>query len=322
MLSVAEMTNTHLRLGLTYDEPAGAPATVFCKLPPRDAARRQVIAATGMGPKEVRFYGELAPKLGLRTPVVHAAEHDPENADFVLLLEDLQATGCTVSDGTVGVQPDAAATALEELAELHVRYEDPARRAAEAAWVQPAGPGSDYAVQMLRHGIEHHRHRLTDAFVELAELYNARRPDLQALWHAGGHTVVHGDPHLGNVFDDHGRTGFLDWGIVMVSTPMRDVSYFLTMAMDVEDRRAHQEDLLRHYLAARAALGGAPLTFDEAWTAHRVQAAYTVPASCQVVQFPADVTEARRVFAEAFLARASAAIEDLDAAAAVRSQLA
>lgn len=153
-------------------------------------------------------------------------------------------------------------------------------------------------------------------FVAVAELYCERRADLQALWHEGPQTVVHGDPHLGNVFDDHGRTGFLDWGIIMLSTPIRDVSYFLTMAMDVEDRRTHERDLLRHYLDART--GGAPLTFDEAWRAHRIQAAYTVPASCQVVTFPADMTEARRIFAEAFLARAQAAVDDLDALAAVR----
>lgn len=307
VVEVHELTNFHARL-LVDGEP------MFCKLPPSDPARRATINATGMGRREALFYSTLAPLLPLRTPAVHAAEHD-EDGTFVLLLEDLPTSGCTVSDGSVGVTPDAAAVALEELAAMHVRFEDPARRAAEAPWVQPSGPGSDYAVGMLRYGMERHRDRLTDAFVAVAELYCERRVDLQALWHRGPQTVVHGDPHLGNVFDDHGRTGFLDWGIVMVSTPMRDVSYFLTMAMDVDDRRAHEEALLRHYLDART--GGTPITFDEAWREHRIQAAYTVPASCQVVTFPEGMTAARRVFSEAFLARAQAAVEDLDALGAV-----
>lgn len=314
VVSVDELTNAHVRLAVTYDEPAGAPEALFAKLPPLEPERRAVINATGMGLREARFYDDLAPRLALRTPHVHGTAVDEASGDFVVLLEDLRATGCTVSDGTVGVTPDSAAVALRELADLHVRFADPARRAAEAPWVEPAGPGSDYAVGMLRYGIEHHRDRLTDPFVELAELYCERRLDLQALWHAGPHTVVHGDPHLGNVFDDHGRTGFLDWGIVMRSTPMRDVSYFLTMALDVEDRRRHEADLLREYLDA----ANHPMTFDEAWRAHRIQAAYTVPASCQVVTFPADATQARRTFADAFLARASAAVEDLASAAAVR----
>jgi hypothetical protein len=312
--SVDELTNAHVRLEVAYDEPAGAPTSLFCKLPPLQAERRAVINATGMGLREARFYDDLAPHLALRTPEVHGTSVDEASGDFVVLLEDLRSTGCTVSDGTIGVSPDAAAVALRELAELHVRFAHPQRRQADAPWVLPAGPGSDYAVGMLRYGIEHHRDRLRDAFVELAELYCERRLDLQALWHAGPQTVVHGDPHLGNVFDDHGRTGFLDWGIVMVSTPMRDVSYFLTMAMDVEDRRAHEADLLREYLAA----AGDPFPFDEAWRAHRIQAAYTVPASCQVVTFPDDVTEARRIFADAFLERSMAAVEELESASALR----
>lgn len=309
-----ELTNAHARLRVTYDEAAGAPEHLFCKVPPTDPARRQTINATGMGRREASFYDSLAGALRLRTPAVHGVSLDEESGEFVLLLEDLVSSGCTVSDGTVGVTPDAAAVALEELAELHVRYGDAARRAAEAPWVQPAGSGSDYAVEMLRFGLAHHRDELTPAFCAVAERYIADRHSLQALWHSGPQTVVHGDAHLGNVFDDHGRTGFLDWGMVMVSNPMRDVSYFLTMAMDVDARRAHEADLLRHYLDAR---GDDVLSFDAAWLTHRQTAAYCVPASCQVVLFPEDATPARKVFAQAFLDRAMAAVEDLGALDAV-----
>ena len=47
--------------------------------------------------------------------------------------------------------------------------------------------------------------------------------------------------------DDHGRVGFLDWGVINVTTPIRDAGYFINMAMQVEERRAHEEELLRHY---------------------------------------------------------------------------
>jgi hypothetical protein len=304
-----ELTNSHARLRLAYEAPVGAPEVVFAKLPPSEPERRRTINATGMGRKEALFYGTLASSLALRTPVVHAAAH-ADDGGFALLLEDLPTSGCTTPDGTVGVSPDAAAVALEELAAMHSRYESPDAR---PSWVEPAGPGSNYAVDMLRFGIEHHRDRLRDAFVAVAERYCERRLDLQRLWHAGRQTVVHGDPHLGNVFDDHGRVGFLDWGIIMVSTPMRDVSYFLTMAMDVEARRAHERDLLAHYVDVRAKFGGSPMDLDDVWLQHRIQSAYTVPASCQVVLFPPDATEQRRIFSEAFLARSMAAVEDLEA---------
>jgi aminoglycoside phosphotransferase (APT) family kinase protein len=318
VLRVDEVTNTHVRLQVSYEASAGAPDLLFSKIAPLDPARRPTIIATGMGEREARFYAELAPQLALRVPIAHVAVHDAEGS-FVVMLEDLTTTGCTVSDGTTGVAPDAAARALEELADMHARFEDPARRAAEAPWVQPPGAGSEYAVKMLEFALEHHPERLPPAFAEIARLYNADRVALQEVWRDGPPTIVHGDPHIGNVFDDHGRTGFLDWGMIMVSTAMRDVSYFLTMAMSIDERRTHEADLLRHYLDARRAFGASEIDFDQAWLWHRVQAAYTVPASCQVVLFPENISERRRIFAEAFLARSAAAVEDLESRAALKS---
>src|SRR4029079_14410038 len=130
---------------------------------------------------------------------------------------------------------------------LHHRFEDPARRAA-APWIPTSRPDSAYGAVLLRQGLAHPRDRLSADFAALAELYIARADDLQALWHRGPLTVLHGDPHIGNLFDDHGRTGFLDWGIMRVGAAMRDASYFLMMAMSVEDRRLHERELLRHYL--------------------------------------------------------------------------
>jgi hypothetical protein len=43
-----------------------------------------------------------------------------------------------------------------------------------------------------------------------------------------------------------------------------------------------------------------------------------VVASCQIVAFPEKMSSGRRIFSEAFLARADAAIEDLDAIGALR----
>jgi len=311
-----EVTNAHARLRVTYRRPGDAPDTMFCKLPPNDARREQIIA-TGMGHREARFYAELAPSVAMRVPEVHVARTD-DTGMFALLLEDLVTTGCDVSDGTWGIPVDSVAGAIEDLAALHVRFDDPARRAAEAPWIQVSRPTSDYAAGMLRYGIDHHRDRLTETFVEIAELYLDHHDELQRLWHEGPHTVIHGDVHIGNLFLDQGRVGFLDWGIINVNTPMRDLSYLMTMAMSIEDRRAHERDLLHFYLDLRRATGVTEITFDDAWRAHRIHAAYNVPASCQVVTFPAGMPERRRVFADAFLDRAQASLDDLDARGALR----
>ncbi len=314
----AEVTNSHARLRVSYVEPAGAPPTMFCKLLPVDE-RRAAITATRMGPREVRFYQDLAPRLDLLVPAVHVALHDPDDDSFVLLMEDLDARGCGVSDGTWAVDTDQAAGALEGLAALHARFEDPGRRAAEAPWVPELAFGSTYGAVMLQYGLDHHRDRLSDTFADIAGMYIHQGRALFELWTAGPKTVVHGDTHIGNLYFDGDAIGFLDWGIVNVNTPMREVSYFMTMAMNIDDRRRSEADLLRHYLEVRRGLGASEITFDDAWAAHRIHAGYCVPASCQVVTFPEGMSERRRVFSEAFLARAEAAIADLEAADALRA---
>jgi phosphotransferase family enzyme len=318
---VRQVTNTHAFLRVQYGEDDGAPTSMFCKMLPLDPSRRTVVAASGMGTKEVLFYDRLAGGLPLRVPDVHVARNDPDGESFVLLMEDLTRTRCRVSDGTWGITPDSAATALEDLAGLHVRFEDPRQREAWVPWAPFADDVPPPGLGLLRYGLDHHRDRLSDTFADCAETYLAHAGELVSIWAAGPGpaTVVHGDPHIGNLFDDGGRTGFLDWGVINVTTPLRDASYFVNMAMQVEDRRAHEQDLLRHYLDARRVLGGAPIGWDEAWQAHRLHALYCVVAACSIVTFPADATERRLVFANAFLARVEAAISDLDALGAWRA---
>jgi hypothetical protein len=312
-----ELTNAHARLRVSYDEPAGAPSAMFGKLLPSDPGRRASIAQSGMGRLESMFYATLAQTVEMRVPQVYVTQHDDRDGSFLLLIEDLVATQCGVSDGTVSVPLDAAARALEDLAELHVRFEDPARRSAEAGWVPKPVAGGSYGVNLLREALEHHRDRLSTDFAGIAEMYINQGEALHALWQEGPTTVIHGDPHIGNLFDDDGRVGFLDWGLIRVSTPMRDVSYFLSMALSIDDRRQHEGELLRYYLDARTARGGLEIRFNEAWLAHRLHAGYLVPACCQIVTFPNNVTEGRRIFSDAFLARAEAAVADLEAGAAL-----
>ena len=319
-----DMTNSHAMIGVTYADPdaaarSGAPTSAFCKLPPVDG-RREAIIATRMGPMEARFYRQLAPSLDLRVPEAHVAREDDESGLFVLVLEDLVEKGCLVSDGTWGIPVDGVAGALEELALMHARFADPAVREASASWVPVRGAGGDMGKNMLRYGIENHRDRVSDAFVDVSSIYCEQTSELHELWHEGPRTVIHGDTHIGNLFLDEGRVGFLDWGIVNAGSCMRDASYLLTMAMDIEERRANQVDLLHLYVEALAAAGGPEIAVSDAWAMHRIQAAYNVPASCQVVTFESSRTPERAVFADAFLARAEASLEDLEVVAALAAR--
>jgi Phosphotransferase enzyme family len=313
-----EVTNAHARLRIRYEADVGLPEWMFCKMLPTTPERRRAIALTGMGVREALFYERLAPRVAMRVPIAYAARHDERDGSFVLLLEDLEGPGCELPDGTVGVGIDAASAALEDLADLHLRFADPERRRAEAGWVPPPVFDPSYAAMLLSHGLRNHRDRFNDAFTAIAQLYVAEPRALHALWEQGPDTVVHGDPHLGNLFLDRGRLGFLDWGLVSVGNPLRDVSYFIAMSLSIEDRRKHERALLRHYLDWCRANGRAWASLDEAWRTHRVHAAYAVVASCQIAAFPEKAWQRRRAFSDAYLARAQAAVEDLDALGALR----
>lgn len=279
VLDHAFATNQRVRVGLTYATPDAGPPTLFVKLAPLDPAHREMVGASGMGEREVRFYADVAPSVDLRVPWSYGALSS-EDGGFVLLLEDLSVSGCRFSAGEWGVGADAAAGALEELAAFHARFADPAARVAVAPWLDvPATRRTGMVGQLLRSVLDQHGEVLTPAYVAAGELYVEHHERIDDLWNAGPQTLIHGDCHIGNVFLDGGRVGFLDWGLCRVSTPLRDVSYFLTMSVDPEERRRSERDLLRLYLGALRAGGGPDITFDEAWDVHRIQAGYTVVAT-------------------------------------------
>jgi aminoglycoside phosphotransferase (APT) family kinase protein len=315
-----EATNAHARLAVRYADAAGAPEAIFVKLPPADPEHRQAIGATGMGTREARFYADLADVVPMRVPVPHFAATGA-GGDFVLLLEDLGASGCEVPDGLGGIPPDHAAAALADLAALHTQYTDPARLATLTPWVAAKQAASEWVLGTLGGIVAGNRDRLTDAYAATAEIYLDQHAGVEALWNSGPQSLIHGDPHIGNVFIDGPRVGFLDWGMLTVMPSMRDVSYFMTMSMTPADRAAHERDLLQHYLDARRSLGGSPITFDEAWTAHRVQAAYTVLASFLSFAPHYDTADLAD-FNAAFRARSFAALDDLETVAALRTLLA
>jgi hypothetical protein len=274
-----------------------------------------------MGEREAQFYADVAPLVDLRVPQVYFAATD-ERGGFALLLEDLVASGCSFSDGSWGVTAGNAAGALEDLACFHGRFSDAAARAAIAPWLDVPRPRrTEFVAQLLRNVLDEHGDVLTPAYAAVGELYVEHHERLDHLWHSGPQTCVHGDPHIGNVFLDGGRVGFFDWGLCRASTPMRDVSYFLTMTVDPEERRRSQRELLRLYLDRLRAAGGPDIGFDEAWSAHRVQAAYTVVATF-LGFMPSYATADGRSLGAALRHRSELALDDLDTVDAIRTAVA
>lgn len=80
--------------------------------------------------------------------------------------------------------------------------------------------------------------------------------------------LVHADAHLGNTYIERGENGgervcFMDWQTIHVGSAFHDVAYLIVGALTVEDRRAHEFEILDHYFATLAKAGGPKLTRDD-----------------------------------------------------------
>jgi hypothetical protein len=215
---------------------------------------------------EASFYRDLAPRTGVRTLRSRYADVHPQTGHGIIITEDVIAQGGTFLDPRSPYTPDQAADSLRQLALLHAAtWCDPV--AVTAPWLAPRaearavhrgaaeiranfdsadlGPGVPAEVRDAE--------RLHAAFRELADLTRDPRT-----W-----TIVHGDAHIGNLYlDGAARPSLLDWQLVQRGPWYLDVGYHIASALTVEDRRAHEEDLLRHYfdeLSAASAARGTPV---------------------------------------------------------------
>jgi hypothetical protein len=323
ILDHAFATNQRARIGIEYAAPGAGPASLFAKLAPLDPAHRQMIGATGMGEREAQFYADVAGSLDLLVPACPFAASDDDL--FVLLLEDLSVRDCAFFPAMTGVSADAAAVALEDLARFHARFESEPERDKVAPWLHtPSRRMSEATAGLMRMVLDANAERLTPTYVAVGELYEQHHAWFDEIWHAGPPTYIHGDLHVGNVYLDAtqgtARVGFVDWGLSRTSTHLRDMSYFLTMSVDVEARRANERELIQGYLDALRAAGGHDYSFDHTWAAHRLQASYTVVATF-LAYMPSYASGDGVALGDNLLMRANAAIEDLEVVDAIHAAL-
>ena len=274
-------TTGRARLALTGH--ASVPPTVFVKLAPFDAAQRKFVNLQGMGMAEARLYRDLAHELPVRVPLAHYAEFEGTGTavddQYVMVLEDLTASGCRFPERDDADIEARIYDIVENLARLHAFYWESPRFGArgDLNWIAPRSTASgDGGAGMVRMAIENLADRLPDGFLDVAQTYVERAPEVMARYREGECTLVHGDPHLGNLFvdgDDPSRTGFLDWAVVSHAPGIRDVAYVLSSSTPTDLRRTHEQALLARYREILAEHGIA-LDSDVAWEQYRLFTVY------------------------------------------------
>ncbi len=87
-IGTGQMADT-TRFTLTLDQPGAGPTSVVGKFASADDQSRGTGLALRAYEIEVRFYREVASRVGARVPAVYLAEVEPETGWFTLLMEDI-----------------------------------------------------------------------------------------------------------------------------------------------------------------------------------------------------------------------------------------
>ena len=174
--------------------------------------------------REVRFYTEIAPTVGVRVPAAFRAEE--RDGSTVLELEDL-------SSWREGADPEAAARAL---ASLHGRWVE----RAEETWPWLPRPDASDLVGALfdaRWSVLRGRSDITDAVRRLGDALVGEVIAVERVAHAAGpHTLTHGDASAPNLrTGPDGEVAFLDWEDVGSGPGICDVAWFLMSSVEPPD---------------------------------------------------------------------------------------
>jgi hypothetical protein len=261
------------RLELAGDA-RGVPRTLVGKFPSDDPTSRATGVLLRNFVKEVAFYQQLQHRVRLATPRCYHAEIEGEGPEFVLLLEDL-APACP-GDQLAGCSPPVARAAVLELVGLHA-----------PSWCDRSLVGLDFLGAPDEERAEIGRALYRDMLGGFLDRYGPalaadERHVIEALGRspavlfdalAEPFSLLHVDYRLDNLLIDlagaEPRVTVVDWQSITLGPPLRDVAYFLGAGLLPEDRRRHEEPIVRAYHDALAAAGVEGYPWDRCWQDYR-----------------------------------------------------
>jgi hypothetical protein len=315
-------TTGRVRIALDYAGGARGPASVFVKLPPFDPEQRAIVELTGMGRREARFYAELAGTIPVRLPRPYYADFDEGGSRYVMVLEDLEAAGCRFPGPDDGDAVARARRVVAGHARIHATLWESRRFAQDLRWVEPP-MRHELGAMLVARSLELFAGEMPPAFREVGRLYLDQMNAICDLWDEGERTLIHGDSHLGNLFEDVSGEepviGFLDWAVVSRAPGIRDVAYYLSNSMPSDLRRAEERDLLARYRDGLVAAGVEAPDLDTLWRRYRLHVAYSWVAAATTSAM-GDKWQPKAV-GMAAMARATAAVADLGTVALLRDAL-
>ena len=224
---------------------------------------------------EAKFFDTWAREMNINIPASYWSGWE-DDVQGLVLMEDLAGRNVIFGNATRPISVEQQAQTLALLARMHARWwQSPSLKvlknfstvwqASDRVVMRMLEP-EYFASCMRRPRCE----AMTGAYRDRERILSG----LRAQWAKSleiPQCFSHGDAHLGNMyFEPDGAPGFLDWQAWQEGPYMHDVAYSIIGNLTVEDRRAHEKDLLAGYLAALTAEGITKVPERaETWEAYR-----------------------------------------------------
>ena len=249
------------RVELTYEGDAGdAPTSVIAKVPPPNPQVRAVQQSLGAYYREVGFYRDLGSHAGIAVPASYFAEMNPDNGDFLLLLEDM--AECRVGELWESDIADVREV-TDAIAKMHARWWNSEELRA-FAWL-PQHDDARYhemlgaAVKMsLPATLERYPDEFGGYLGELAQRLVDGWTEWSTFEADDPFTLIHADLHPKQIFfagETGGRFAVFDWQSVVSGRPTFDLARLLLKGLRPAELRAHRDELLERYHAGLVAEG-------------------------------------------------------------------
>lgn len=268
------MMGVNLRLDLEYEgADSTAPRSLVAKLSATRPESREIGQKAQVYLRETRFYQQIVHGGFFPVPRAYFADVSADNQVHCLLFEDLsparagdQLAGCGLQDAIVAI--DAAA-------DIHAPYWNHAG-IARHPWMQ-----RDLALAIYSNGIRQAAPIVRSRYASMLDAPTfdvvdslAQRIDAYFSMQRPPWTVTHQDYRLDNMlFDARGGrmpVAVVDWQTMMLGPGISDVAFFIGGGLLAEQRREHEEQLVRRYHSRLQSLGIRDYEWDRCWSDYRL----------------------------------------------------
>lgn len=247
------------RFSITWADDSG-PASVVVKVPSSEPATRNVSFEHGIYQKECDFYRSIAPLVDVSVPRALGVHFDPVGGDFAIVLEDL--AGSDQGDQFTEPSREQLSMAVAQAAALQApvwgKTDGPAFAPYRDDMARRAAVGGELIPVLLEAVFDRLGPNLDDGIGDLLQRFAPLAGGWTQLKNVPT-TLVHGDFRPDNFMFGVAAGAppmmVVDWQTLTLGLGVTDVGYLLAGALEPENRRAIEHDLLAEYIAQLGSRG-------------------------------------------------------------------